>query len=531
MTPRRLARRGGLPRRRASTSSSSTPPRPARRLLFILGMARWGAPKPDVGRTRTLRWRGRRRASRPPTVMQFAWGPMFGRRPPSAALAAAPLLTGASTPRLGLPSSPEVRAATLLVQAWCTGGAAAGLAGGGRVLSLCTACLPGPWRGASPPVSASGGVSGGPPANASSLRTPMAGARSYRRSRSTVLEGHARPAPHRLLSVPPNRFPWICKGSASTASPPPTGWQPAGCLHAASAARSSGTLHGTASSDVGCLLQPPLRGAIVLRAVMPWFVPMGRRTLAVRSALVEPRRPPPPPPLTVGGGKGRGDASVGGTAGGRLSPRRQPRLPHRLLPKLYRPGPPKCHRVPPCARPRSASLRTDPLAEAMCAGDGPPALVVSFDPMLEELLAAAFVVSCSVEAPRPGFAEPHPVAAVLSPQPSAQELAQLTHPREGQPDVEAGDVAVPSGSSEPPPGDLAVPSGSTKPPPVAAIFSPQSSAQELAQLTPPRAGQPDIELGDETLTRLARFLDEVRVQHDRGREPRGLCLLGAGAYG
>jgi hypothetical protein len=40
----------------------------------------------------------------------------------------------------------------------------------------------------------------------------------------------------------------------------------------------------------------------------------------------------------------------------------------------------------------------DPLAEAICAGDGPPALVVSFDPMLEELLVAAFVVSCSVEA-------------------------------------------------------------------------------------------------------------------------------------
>lgn len=40
----------------------------------------------------------------------------------------------------------------------------------------------------------------------------------------------------------------------------------------------------------------------------------------------------------------------------------------------------------------------DPLAEAMCTGDGPPALVVSFDPMLEELLAAAFIVSCYVEA-------------------------------------------------------------------------------------------------------------------------------------
>jgi hypothetical protein len=40
----------------------------------------------------------------------------------------------------------------------------------------------------------------------------------------------------------------------------------------------------------------------------------------------------------------------------------------------------------------------DPLVEAMCAGDGPPALVASFDTMLEELLAVVFVVCCSVEA-------------------------------------------------------------------------------------------------------------------------------------
>jgi hypothetical protein len=61
----------------------------------------------------------------------------------------------------------------------------------------------------------------------------------------------------------------------------------------------------------------------------------------------------------------------------------------------------------------------DLLAEAMCAGDGPPAWVVSFDPMLEELLAVAFVVSCSVEAAPPGIAEPPPVAVILLPQPSA----------------------------------------------------------------------------------------------------------------
>jgi hypothetical protein len=52
---------------------------------------------------------------------------------------------------------------------------------------------------------------------------------------------------------------------------------------------------------------------------------------------------------------------------------------------------------------------------------------------------------------------------------------------------------------------------------MAAAPSPQSSAQDLALLTPPRVGQPDVEIGDETPTpreaarRLARFVDEVRV--------------------
>jgi len=82
----------------------------------------------------------------------------------------------------------------------------------------------------------------------------------------------------------------------------------------------------------------------------------------------------------------------------------------------------------------------DPLAEAMCARDSPPALVVSFDPMLEELLAATFAASCSVVAPASlGSAEPTPVVAVSSHQLSAQELVQLTSPRVGQTDVEIGD--------------------------------------------------------------------------------------------
>ena len=72
-------------------------------------------------------------------------------------------------------------------------------------------------------------------------------------------------------------------------------------------------------------------------------------------------------------------------------------------------------------------------------GDGPPALVLSFDLMLEELLAAAFIVSCSVVvAASPGSAESTTVVAVSSHQPSAQELVQLMPPRVGQTDVEIG---------------------------------------------------------------------------------------------
>jgi hypothetical protein len=76
----------------------------------------------------------------------------------------------------------------------------------------------------------------------------------------------------------------------------------------------------------------------------------------------------------------------------------------------------------------------------------------------------------------------------------------------GHPDVEFGDVAAPSGFAQPPP--------------VVAVPSPQPSVQELALLTPPRVGQPNIESGDETPTpsqaarRLARFLDEVRVKRE-----------------
>lgn len=74
----------------------------------------------------------------------------------------------------------------------------------------------------------------------------------------------------------------------------------------------------------------------------------------------------------------------------------------------------------------------------------------------------------------PGVCGPALVAVVLSPRPSAPTLTQLTPPRVGHPDVEVGNVAAPSSFAEPPP--------------VVAIPSPQPSAQELALLMPPRAG-------------------------------------------
>jgi hypothetical protein len=77
-------------------------------------------------------------------------------------------------------------------------------------------------------------------------------------------------------------------------------------------------------------------------------------------------------------------------------------------------------------------LEPDPLALAKCVGVGPPALVVSFDPMLEEI-TAALVMSLSLEAASLGIVEPSPAVAV-------QELPQLTPPRVGQLNVEDGDT-------------------------------------------------------------------------------------------
>jgi hypothetical protein len=62
-------------------------------------------------------------------------------------------------------------------------------------------------------------------------------------------------------------------------------------------------------------------------------------------------------------------------------------------------------------------------------------LVVSFDPTLEEL-AAVLIVSRSLEAASLGIVEPSPALTAPSPQPPVQELPQLTPPRAGQLDVE-----------------------------------------------------------------------------------------------
>jgi hypothetical protein len=131
---------------------------------------------------------------------------------------------------------------------------------------------------------------------------------------------------------------------------------------------------------------------------------------------------------------------------------------------------------------------------------GPPDLVVSFDPMLEELVAG-LVVSGALEATSaepstvgsdatPGFAEP---ATAM-----AQELPQLMPP--------TGEVVPVEVASLPPEVEAAARDGSPQPP-----------AQESALLTPPREGQPGVPNGDETPSsreaarRLARFLDKVRV--------------------
>jgi hypothetical protein len=128
---------------------------------------------------------------------------------------------------------------------------------------------------------------------------------------------------------------------------------------------------------------------------------------------------------------------------------------------------------------------------------GPPALVVSFDPMLEEL-AVVLVESGALEATS---AEPSTAGSDATP--GFAELATAM----------AQDLT-------PPAGEVAPVEVASLPPEVEAttrVGSPQPPAQESALLTPPREGQPGVASGDETpspheATRcLARFLDEVQV--------------------
>jgi hypothetical protein len=144
-----------------------------------------------------------------------------------------------------------------LVLALCTGGTTAGLAGHGCALTWCTDYLLGPWRAASWPGNASGVADRAPLASTSPLRTPTAGVRSCRKGRLVVPVGHAPLVLHRLVSGPLPAIRRIYMGSASTVSPPRTGWQHVSCLQAASTARGSDTSRGTVSSDGRCLLPFP----------------------------------------------------------------------------------------------------------------------------------------------------------------------------------------------------------------------------------------------------------------------------------
>jgi hypothetical protein len=142
----------------------------------------------------------------------------------------------------------------------------------------------------------------------------------------------------------------------------------------------------------------------------------------------------------------------------------------------------------------------------MCAGDGPPALVISFDPMLEELSSRRVRRELLCLGRPPGVHGTTsgggcPLASVVAAGASAAhtssgESSRRRVWRRGR---------LPSFA---------------EPPPVVAVPSPQPSAQELALLTPPQVGQPAVENGDETPTpreaaqRLARFLDEVCLERE-----------------
>ena len=101
-----------------------------------------------------------------------------------------------------------------------------------------------------------------------------------------------------------------------------------------------------------------------------------------------------------GGAKGAAPRVVGGAGRGRRQHRRR-----KTKPKVIGTGAPADHAdKAPTSTAALCFPEPDPLALALCVSAGPPALVVSFDPMLEEL-AASLVVSCTLEAASLGIEE------------------------------------------------------------------------------------------------------------------------------
>ena len=174
---------------------------------------------------------------------------------------------------------------------------------------------------------------------------------------------------------------------------------------------------------------------------MPWFAPLGRWTLVVRAAMVEPRHHAPSTDHQCQQRQRRRKCRrhrERPVESAQTAPTSTSIAPEALLGGIAQPydiavamgvaTDSNSHSAKASQAPHGSSvvapvlclLEPDPLAEAMCAGDGPPALAVSFDPMLEELLAVAFVMSCFVAAAAsPGSAEATLVVAVSSHQPLA----------------------------------------------------------------------------------------------------------------
>jgi hypothetical protein len=184
---------------------------------------------------------------------------------------------------------------------------------------------------------------------------PMAGVRYCRWSWFVVSVGHPRPGPHRLACDTLAVTQRIFTGSASTASPPRIGWQPAGCLHIASRCKGSGTSHRTASSGGRSHSVPPMADHDALYRSLPRAtgrmpraahrMRLGWGRAQLQTCLVWP--------LAAVVGASDGGAVNVGPEGREVASRRQRVLP--LMATTVRPGPPKPRQAPPRVRPRFAS--------------------------------------------------------------------------------------------------------------------------------------------------------------------------------